>query len=156
MDSMTLWHPEDWDGEIPAEIRDRVSALRGDGELDPVVVLVSPAFEGGRTLLSDLGRPDIEEGALTPLIVVPGHFLTELLDRRIGAGVGRIVMGVRLPDPDVIRGVLVLPETVEIHGILPEQDAENVWSLCIVDLAGKRLHVSDDGGLTWRSSNLML
>ncbi len=156
MDSTNLWHPEDWDGEISADIWDRVLAMQGDGEADAVVVLVSPAFEGGRTLLADLGRPDIEAGALAPLIVVPGHFLMELLDRRLGAGVGGIVMGVRLTDPGAIRGVLVLPETIEIHALSPEPGAENVWSLCILDLASKRLHVSGDSGLSWRSSNLSL
>jgi hypothetical protein len=156
MDSTNLWHPEDWDGEIPADIWDRVLAMQGDGEADVVVVLVSPAFEGGRTLLADLGRPDIEAGALTPLVAVPGHFLMELLDRRLGAGVGGIVMGVRLTDPDAIRGVLVLPETIEIHALSPEPGAENVWSLCILDLASKRLPVSGDSGLSWRSSNLSL
>jgi hypothetical protein len=156
MDPTTLWHPEDWDGEIPADIWDRLLAMQAGGESDPVIVLVSPASESGRSLLADLGRPDVEAGALTPLVVVPGRLLTELLDRRLGAGVGRIVMSVRLTEPDAIRGVLVLPETIEIHAISPEPGAENLWSLCILDLASKRLHVSGDSGLSWRSSNLSL
>ena len=153
---MSLWHADDWDAEITAEIRDGVRAMSEDGRPDPVVALVSPAFEDGRALLASLGHPGIEAGGLVPLLVVPRDRLSELLDSHIRAGLGKVVMGVRLTDPGVIRGVLVLPETVEVHAIAPEQGQAAAWSVCIVDLAGKRLHVSDDGGFTWRSSNLAL
>jgi hypothetical protein len=153
---MTLWHPDDWDGEITAEARDQVLTMRERGQLDPAVAMISPAFEGGRALLADLGHLGIESGSLAPLLVVSGRRLSELLDRHLGAGVGGIVMSVRLPGPDLVRAVLVLCETIEVHALRPEPAAENPWSLCIVDLAAKRLHLSDDGGATWRSSNLTL
>jgi hypothetical protein len=152
--SMILWHPEGWDGEISDDVRSRVTAIRAEGEPDPAVVLVSPALESGRRLLADLGYPNVKAGSLVPLFVVPAPLLIELLDRRIYSGVGRIVMGVRIMDPHAIRGVLVLPETIEIHAISPKPGPGDLWSLCIVDVTGKRLNVSDDGGLTWRSSNL--
>jgi hypothetical protein len=153
--SMILWHPEDWDGEVPDDVWVRVSALQNEGEPDPVIVLVSPALESGRSLLADLGYPDVKAGSLVPLFVLPAPLLTELLDRHIFKGVGRIVTGVRLMDANALRAFLVLPETIEIHSISPEPAVRNVWSLCIVDLAGRRLDVSDDSGLSWRSSNLI-
>ena len=152
---MILWHPEDWDGEAPDDVWSRVSAFRAAGD-DPVIVLVSPTLESGRSMLADLGRPNVKAGSLVPLFVIPAPLLAELLDRHICAGIGRIVTGVRIMDPNALRGFLVLPETIEIHSISSEPSVRNVWSLCIVDLAGRRLDVSDDGGLTWRSSDLVL
>jgi hypothetical protein len=149
-----LWHPEDWDGEITWAVQARIKALREAGGPEPVVVLISPSFEKGRSLLADLGFPGVGAGSLTPLVVAPADRLAELLDRRLGANVGAIVMGVRLTDPEAIRGVLVLPETVEIHAVAPHAPGDALSSLCILDLAGKRLHVSNDGGGTWKSSDL--
>jgi hypothetical protein len=150
---MSLWQPEDWDAHVTADVRERVRTLREAGGAEPVVLLVSPASAAGVALLAQLGETGFGPGDRTPLLVTRGDCLGRLLDRHVGAGVGGVVLGVPLA-ADACRGVLVLPETVEVHAVRLEATRGNVWPVCVLDLAARRLHASDDGGQTWHSSDL--
>ena len=140
--------PEDWDSEIPCDIRDRILAVQTTGGPAPVVVVVSSAFLGGLELLADLGYRDVQAGDPAPLAVVAADRLRALLDRRMGAGVGRIVTSARLTVRGRPSGVLVLPETIEVHAMPLDPTEQSAGPACIVDLAGHRLHVSEDQGVT--------
>ncbi len=96
---MNLWHPDDWDGNVPAEVQDQLRALQQAGELNPVALLISPTFDAGRALLAAFGRPGVCDTELVPLLAVPGDRLRDLLDYHVGPGIGHAVMTVRSVGP---------------------------------------------------------
>jgi hypothetical protein len=145
---------EDWDGRIPAEVWAEILRARRNGAADPVVVLSSSGSPGGARLLADLGLPAGSPGDGALLSITATDRLSPLLDRCFGTGVGRMVTGVPQRNPRLVRAVLVLPETIEIHFIDADADEKSFWPAGVVDLAAKRVQISDDDGESWQSFDL--
>jgi hypothetical protein len=154
-DPMTFWRPDDWDGSVPPEFRAQLLRPRAAGQSEPVVLLASPDSASGAALLAHLGRPGFRPGDRTPLLVASSDHLSELLDDCFGSDVGPVVMGVRLREPQLVRGVLVLPETIEILALAPEFDGGEVWPIAILDLAAQRMHLRDEGRESWQSFDVV-
>jgi hypothetical protein len=139
------WYEQERVARFATEVRPQVEALRAGGEPDSVVFYVEAAPGHCQDLLEELGWPDVTPGDRSPVLVLPGPRVAQLLDHHVSTGLGTRVLVVPIQPEHAFRLMMLSPDRLDIHVLVFEgKDPQRVASF-FLDLQTRVLTLNTDG-----------